>query len=157
MYFQRAGSTAVLTRLRKHNHLRFIDPELKLTLALLPGAGAETGFTRAFYSERGSKLQPGYFPGAGSASEQTYVNHRYGANTKGWAGFGAGSIRDRRPPNFHIRFLCNEATNSIPAGSLQKKLYAEPLTSINNWLFVRWRRREQWSEGGLGVIQLTSW
>ena len=83
MYFQRAGSGAVQTRLRNQNHLKFIDPELKLTLPLLPGAGAETGIASAFYSKTGSKLQPGYFPGAGAASEQTSVNHRYGADTKG--------------------------------------------------------------------------
>ena len=83
MYFQSAGSGVVQTRLRNQTHLKFIDPELKLTLALLPGAGAETEIARAFYSKTGSKLQPGYFPGAGAASEQTSVNHRYGADTKG--------------------------------------------------------------------------
>ena len=122
MYFQRAESGAIQTRLRNQNPLKFIDLELKLTLAFVASNWSRTGITRAFYSKTGSKLQPGSFPGAGAASEQTSVRHLYGADTKGWAGFGAGSIHDRRPTSFHIRFLCNEAANFMPASSLQKEV-----------------------------------
>ena len=88
---------------------------------MLPGTGAETRNTGAFYSTTESKSQSGYFPGAEVASKQISVN-QYGAGTKAWAGVGAVSIHGPRPPSLHIRSLSNEAINYIHASSLQRKL-----------------------------------
>ena len=81
MYFQRACSGAVQTKLRNQNHLKFIDPELKLTLVHVARNWSRNQKHRSFYSTTESKSQSGYFPGAGVASKQISVN-QYGAGTK---------------------------------------------------------------------------
>ena len=62
MYFQRAGSGAVQTRLRNQNHLKFIDPELKLTLALLPWSWSRNRNHQSILLEDGVKVATGILP-----------------------------------------------------------------------------------------------
>ena len=61
-YFQRAGSGAVQTRLKNQNHLKFIDPELKLTLALVARNWSRNRNYQSILPEDGVKVATGILP-----------------------------------------------------------------------------------------------
>ena len=115
MYVKRVGSVVARTRLINENHLKFIDPKLKLTLAHVARKWSRNRDHQNILFEEGVKAATGILSRTGVASEQTSVNHRYGAGTKVWAGFGAGSIHDPTSLSLHICFLINEATTYLRA------------------------------------------
>ena len=124
MYFQEAGSGAVHVRLGNQNHLKFTDPQPRLTLVLVVRNRSRNRNHWGILLEDGVKV---------ARNRDTYLSRRRIRVT-----ICKPPIRSRHRspdrsalvqtpsmiedlPSFHISFLSNEATNYIPASSLQRK------------------------------------